>query len=255
MFSQEIYRKAEQFKKQNRLQEIEEVLDEHKKHFIFKTTLSKELDGCQDTKKLFGYNAIQFIQLLLYRSKSLIEGSIITLNNNRILSSIISVRAHFETTGSIGYLLKRLSSYYSGNIDFDRIDDDLLRLSLGATTIENPKVPNPINTLNLIDAVDDLIRKRLFKSKEPHDKPFRELYEDLCDFCHPNFQGIKSGSDIIDAERAVIYHETDRIDRMGFTFFFHLNMSTTLFMFFYKEILTLLKKKEIMPIFHRRKEF
>ncbi len=252
MFSKEIYLMAERLRKQKRLQEIEESLDEHKKFFIHKTTLCEELDGCQERNKLFGYNAIRLIQLLLYRSKSLIEGSIITLNNKRILSSILSVRAHFETTGSIGYLLKRLSSYYSGTIDFERIDDDLFRLLLGSTTIENPKVPNPINVLDLIDAVDYLIR-RLFKSKKPHEKRFRELYEDLCDFCHPNFQGITSGQDIIEEEQAVIYHETDRIDDIGFTFFFHLNISATLFIFIYQEVTKLVKSKEIMPIFHHDK--
>ncbi|MHA1444945.1 MAG: hypothetical protein ACTSR4_09405, partial [Candidatus Hodarchaeales archaeon] len=237
--------------KLDRLKDIETFLEEHEQYYIYKTTLSKELVSCKDPKKLFGYNVIRFIQLLLYRSKSLIEGSIHALNNNSALSSILSVRAHFETTGSIAYLMKRLASYYLGNIYFEKMDEDLLRFSLGSTTINNPKVPKPIQVLDLIDATDEFLKKKLFEGKAPHDKMFRELYEDLCDFCHPNFQGITSGSDIIDEERAVIFNKTNCISDTDFTFFFHLSMSEVLFIHFYKEVLTLLKEKEIMPIFHK----
>lgn len=250
MFSENVVEIAERLGKLERLNEIETFLGEHEQFYIYKTSLSKELVDCTNVKKLFGYNAIRFIQLLLYRSKTLIEGSIHALNNNSALSSILSVRAHFETTGSVSYLMKRLSSYYQGNINFEKLDEDLLRLALGSTTINNPEVPKPIQVLNLIDATDEYLKKKLFKGKAPHDKMFRELYEDLCDFCHPNFQGITSGSDIIDSERAVIFHETNRISDTDFTPFFHLSMSAVLFIHFYKEVLNLLKEKEIMPIFH-----
>jgi hypothetical protein len=251
MFSENVIESAKRLGKIDRLNEIEMFLGEHEQFYIYKTSLSEELVDCTEAKKLFGYNAIRFIQLLLYRSKSLIEGSIHALNNNSSLSSIISVRAHFETTGSIAYLMKKLSSYYHGNIDFEKLDEELFRLSLGSTTINNPLVPKPIQVLNLIDATDEFLKKNRPKDKAPHDKMFRELYEDLCDFCHPNFQGITSGQDIIDEERAVIFHQTNRISDSDFTFFFHLEMSALLFIHFYKEVFKLLKEKEIMPIFHK----
>jgi hypothetical protein len=143
-----------------------------------------------------------------------------------------------------------LSSYYRGNIDFEKLDEDLFRLSLGSTTINNPEVPKPIQVLNLIDATDEFLKKNLLKDKAPHDKIFREFYEDLCDFCHPNFQGIQSGSDIIHEEKAIIFHKTNRISNSDFTLFSYLNISAELFIYFYKEVLKLLMEKEIMPIFH-----
>jgi hypothetical protein len=250
MFSDNVVEIAKRLGKLDQLKEIEVFHGEHEQFYIYKTSLSKELGACEEGKKLFGYNAIRFIQLLLYRSKSLREGSIHALNNNSALSSILSVRAHFETTGSIAYLMKSLSSYYHGNIDFEKLDEDLFRLSLGSTTINNPKVPKPIQVLNLIDATDEFLKKDLLKDKAPHDKIFREFYEDLCDFCHPNFQGTTSGADIIDEERAVIFHNTNRISDIDFTLFFHLSMSALLFIHFYKEVLTVLKEKEMMPISH-----
>ena len=36
--------------------------------------MPSEIDGTSDQKKLFGCNVIRYIQLLLYRSKTLIEG-------------------------------------------------------------------------------------------------------------------------------------------------------------------------------------
>lgn len=250
MFSENAVEIAKRLGTIDQLNEIEMLLGEHEQFYIYKTSLSKELVDYTEPKKLFGYNAIRFIQLLLYRSKSLIEGGIHALNNDSALSSIISVRAHFETTGSIAYLMNRLSSYYHGNIDFEKLDEDLFRLSLGSTTINNPEVPKPIQVLNLIDAADEFIKKKLLKDKAPHDKMFREFYEDLCDVCHPNFQGIQGGSDIIHEERAIIFHKTNHISDNDFTLFFHLNMSAPLFIHLYKEVLELLKEKEIMPIFH-----
>lgn len=221
MFSENVVAIAKRLGKIDRLNEIKMFHGEHEQFYIYKTSFSKELMDCTDARKLFGYNAFRFIQLLLYRSKSLIEGSIHALNNNSSLSSIISVRAHFETTGSIAYLMKKLSSYYHGNIDFEKLDKELLRLSLGSTTINvsEVEVPKPIQVLNLIDATDEFIKKNRPKDEKPHDKMFRDLYEDLCDFCHPNFQGITSGQDIIDDGRAVIFHKTNHISDSDFTFF------------------------------------
>jgi len=250
MFSQHVVEIVERLGMRESLKEIETFLGEHDQFYIYKTSLSEELDGCTDKRKLFGYNAIRFIQSLLYRSKSLIEGSINALNNNSSLTSILSVRAHFETTGSSSFLHKRLTSYYLGNINFEKLDDDLFRLSLGSTTISNPKVPKPIQVMNLIDATDEYLKKIIPKDKAPHDKMFRELYEDLCDFCHPNYQGISSGSKIIQAERAIVYHSTNVISDTHFLFFFHLCMSAKLFLHFYEELSRLLKEKEVMPIFH-----
>jgi len=77
---------------------------------------------------------------------------------------------------------------------------------------------------------------------------FRELYEDLCEFCHPNFHGIASGSEINHAEKSIIYQQTGKISKVEFTFFFHIGMSIVLFLHSYEEILKLIEKKEIMPV-------
>ena len=186
-----------------------------------------------------------------HRSKALLEGSIYSLNNKSILTCLLAARAHFETTGSIGYFYKRLISYYDGNIDFKKVDDDLLRLSFGATSLELHDVPKPINVLNMIDASDELMNKFIFSGKPPHNKMLRTFYEELCDFCHPNFQGTTSGADVLHAEKAIVYYKTDRIADRDLTFFFHLGMSSRLFLHFYAATRCLLEEKEIMPLIQR----
>ena len=248
MFSDSIKIAVKRIDREEAASEILQDLENHNNFYISKTTLSQDLVDCTDVKILFGYNALKFIQLLLYRSKTLIEGSIISLNNKRILTCLLAVRAHFETTGSIGYFYKRLASYYEGNLDFNRIDDDLLRLSHGATSLEIKDLPKPINVLNMIDASDELMNKSIFGGKPPHKKMLRTFYEELCDFCHPNFQGTTSGADIIHAEKAIVYHKTDRIDDRDLTFFFHLGMTSRLFLHFYASTRSLIEEKEIMPI-------
>ncbi len=177
-----------------------------------------------------------------------IEGSICSLNSKCALSSILSVRAHFETTGCIIFLLRRLNTYYDGNIDFERLNNDVKKMALGSTTIKLPEVPSPIQVMNLIDSTDDYLNKVLLKGKAVPKNMFRELYEDLCEFCHPNFHGITSGSEIIHADRSISYKKTGAISKIEFTFFFHIRTSIALFLHGYEEVLSLIKKNEIMPI-------
>lgn len=251
MFSDEIKTSIKRINREKTASEILQDLKDHDDFYISKTTLSQSLVDCTDSKILFGYNALQFIQLLLYRSKTLIEGSIQSLNNKNILTCLLSVRAHFETTASTGYFLKRIQSYYARNIDFNKLDEDLLRLSLGTTSLKLKEVPKPINVLNMIDVSDKFMSKSIFGGKPPDKKMLRILYEDLCDFCHPNFQGTTSGADIIHAEKAVVYHKTNRIEDRDLIFFFHLRMSSRLFLHFYATVRSLIEEKETMPIVHK----
>lgn len=251
MFSEEIKVNAERLGRDSGLTEIAENYLHHNDRFIAKTSLSPILIDQTDPEIIIGYNALRFIQLLLYRSKSLIEGSIILLNNKKMLPSLITVRAHCETTGSLCYSLIKFKSYYNGNILFQKLDEEFRRLALGATTINHKDCPRPINAMNLIDAVDHLINKEIVRDKNAPQKIFRDLYDTLSDYCHPNFHGINSGSKILHDEKAIIYNKTDMVLDSDFSLFFNLAMSTRLFLNFYDEMYLLLNKQEIMPIMHK----
>lgn len=237
-------------KEHGRLENLEEILELLKKHnlfFINKSTLSCGNKSNERDIKLFGHNVLRYIQLQLFRSKTLIDGSLLALSKNCALTSILSARAHFETTGCMAFLYKKISSHYDGNIDFENLNNNLKRLLLGATTIKNPNVPKPIHVLNLIDATDWYIEKLVIKEKIPEGGKFRDFYNDLSEFCHPNYHGITSGSDILKEEGAIVYHNTNKINNLEFGFFFHISISISIFLFLYEEIFRILKSKDMLP--------
>lgn len=245
--SENLVHRAKELGKLENLEEILKLLKSHDPFFINKSSLPNNITGNADPMNLLGRNTLRYIQLLLFRSKTLIEGSLHALNKDSALTSILSVRAHFETTGCMAFLFKKMSSYYDGNIDFENLNENLKRLSLGSTTIKSPNVPKPIQVLSLIDATDWYIDKIVIKEKAPEGGKFRNFYDDLSEFCHPNYHGIASGSAILKEESAVVYHNTNQISNLEFGFFFHLDISINLFLFLYEEVFEMLKSKKILP--------
>lgn len=261
MLSRELLQQVEELGRKNELDETVNSLEKYAKFYIPSITIPKEIASGGDSKgKGLGTNALKYIQLLLYRSKTLTEGSIHALNTNCPLSAVLSVRAHYETTGAIAYLLNRLSSCYDGNIDRDRLDRDMKKLMLGSKVIEiaGHEIPDPVQVMNLIDAADDYLTKVVFKKsgeESPQKDMFREFYGHLCEYCHPNFEGLISGSKIIpDGENLIIYFpETGSITKYEYTIFFYINMSIMIFFHCYEEVLNLLKKNETMPYINDHK--
>lgn len=253
MFTEEITDIASRLGYKDSLPELLNLISEHTGRYVYKTSLSPQLVGATEPEVLFGYNCLRYILLALFRSKALIEGSIICLNNKKMLPSLLCVRSHMETTASVAFLLRRLNSYYAKNIDFAKVDDDLLRLSLGATKIGHPEVPKPINVMCMIDAADFLIEKIMSGDGTDNKGGFRDLYDWLSDFCHPNFQGTCGASDIDHKEKSLIFYDTDVILDRDFPHFFSLNLSAELFLHFYDETLALISEKEIMPVIHKQK--
>jgi len=253
MYSEELTQLARQSNLQEKMERVIKNYNELENHYVFKTSLSQPLLNTNDLKILFGYNSFRFIQHLLYRCKILANGSIASMNSNNALSSLVILRSHYETTGAIAYLYKRLDSYYKGNIDFERMNNDLFRLSLGATTIDIKEVPNPINVMNLIDSVDFLVNRDIFKYPKGEQPLFRGNYEFLSDFCHPNFHGLSSGSIILHDEKAIIYLNKENVSAETLAHHLDLDISLELFNKFCSESLSLIKKNEHMPAFHSDK--
>jgi hypothetical protein len=169
-----------------------------------------------------------------------------------MLPSLICVRSHLETTSGIAFLLSRLNSYYAKGIEFSKVEEDLFRLSVGATKIEKKEVPKAINVMDMIDSVDYLLNKMTTDTGTTKKDMFRDLYEWLSDFCHPNFQGTYGGAEIIDhKDKSLVFYDTDVIHERDFPHFFSLNLSAILFLDFFDKTLAIIKQKEIMPIIHK----
>ena len=251
IFTEEIIQIAARLNLKDSLTELLDILHKHKVRYACKTSLSPQLENATDPKVFFGCNCLRYILLLLFRSKSLIEGAIVCLNNKKMLPSLVCVRSHLETTSGIAFLLRRLNSYYAKGIEFPKVEEDLFRLSVGATKIEKKEVPKPINVMDMIDAVDYLLNKMAAGTGTTEKAMFRDLYEWLSDFCHPNFQGTYGGAEIDHKNESLIFYDTDVIHERDFSHFFSLNLSAILFLDFFDKTLALLEEKEIMPIIHK----
>lgn len=247
MFSNDIISLAEEMGRKRSLDELNGIVIEHDNYYISKVSRSEKIIYSSDPKDNFGFNSIWFIQALLHRSQTLLEGSIFAINNKNILTSLLSVRAHFETTGSMAFFFGKLSSYYSGNIEFEAVDKYLMSLSLYSSTVEMEYKQDVkrINALDMIRSVDKLISNFAI----PQKKSFMLLYEDLCDFCHPNFWGITTGTTIPKNSTSVLFNKNNFLSPENFSFFFYIQISATLFLHFYFETYNLIKKMEIMPDF------
>ncbi|ULO04797.1 hypothetical protein H1230_16735 [Paenibacillus sp. 19GGS1-52] len=157
--------------------------------------------------------------------------------------AILGVRSHFEITGTIAFLYKRLVSFYKGNIDYDTLDRDLHVLSLGARVKEHVDMPDPIGVMDLIDAIDDYFRK-LSGIKE---KMFRTSYDHLSEFCHPNCFGLFMASEIDLESRIVHYHKPGNIQAENYWSVHLFLMSAESILNIYDKILDLIKKNEELP--------
>lgn len=146
-------------------------------------------------------NGIHFLLASLGRAKSLYEETVMAINEGKSLAPILTTRAHFEVTAAIGYFERKLSLFYSGQLPFEELDDILKRLLLGARkyvgTSERPAgMPQPINALTMIDEIDKWWKTLQEGENDFPKAPFRETYEVLSEWCHPNWAALSMHSEL-----------------------------------------------------------
>lgn len=210
-------------------------------------------------RRLLGHNGCFLLYKLLSRSRDLIHGIGTAYNIENALCGYMAARAHCETTGTVAYFLKKLRLFYADDLKYDELDVFLRRMFLGSRALpgpdrfknENLEVPQPIQVMTLIDAVDDLFQK-MSNKKETR---FRESYEDLSDFCHPNFAGISVGARVMRSQLGVLHFTpgpsmTVEDARLIST---SSNPSLALFKCFWSEAVDLLKQNEETPLLYEPK--
>ena len=224
-----------------KLDEVETFQDKYKERFYY--SVESKIEG-----RDFARNSLMFLVGTLQRSYSLFKGAINSLNNSDVISSYLASRAHMESTGSIAYFLIKLRKYYEKDISMEEIEYCLMQLYLGkkyyAENEDNPLEIQPINVLTLIDAVD----KVFFKSttNKGHRRIFRDTYEWISEFCHPNHFGQILGVKK-DGRKAIFdYHHFPGIHEVQH-FYFSLNSSCHLMIPMYDECLSLIEQHERLP--------
>lgn len=197
--------------------------------------------------QLLGHKGMLFLLQTLVRSKSLFTGFVDCVNHAHVILAYLATRAHFETTGSVAYLLWHLRRYYAGEISQPEVETTLDRLALGA---KDPSVKDihserieAVNVLTQMGRTD-----ALFQAVGGEDQRiFRKCYEFLSEFCHPNVLGLIAGSDVTQDKHMVLYESPQFRGDDFATLINYMLITCRSFFWSYDNCFSLLKDNEQLP--------
>lgn len=162
-------------------------------------------------KDKYSHSILIIKHLILFRSKLLVDGYVSAINSKNPIVAIISLRAYFETIGTLAYILKKYHQFYNNRITSEKFASEVEKLYLGIRDKELknniPIAPDPIGVMNLVDAVDEVIKIK-FPNKS---KNFRSAYERLSEFSHPNSLGYSLGQKVKGNGTEVYFYKFDEV--------------------------------------------
>jgi len=121
------------------------------------------------------FKALIYREALIWRMTELSHGAFENFGKNRFALAILETRAAVETSAALWHLHGKLNAAVKAGAVGD-IDDFLMKLSMGSRT-DADILPQAINVLNFVDRVEKDV------------KGFRQQYDRLCEFAHPNWAG------------------------------------------------------------------
>lgn len=124
------------------------------------------------------FKALSWREALLYRVSELATTALELYQTRRYVSACILTRALMETTGMLFWMHKKILKVIATK-DLQDIDDFLMRGLLG-----DKEIDSRLDALNALSAVDHV-------DKEFNN--FRQMYDGLSEYAHPNWPGT-SGS-------------------------------------------------------------
>ncbi|NQT60381.1 MAG: hypothetical protein HQ557_15490 [Bacteroidetes bacterium] len=196
---------------------------------------------------LIASNTLSYLQFQLRRSYSLLLGCCESIGNRNILSSVLTIRAHIEVTGAIGYLLRNLNRYYSEKMTKEELENLLNKLILGRRMGEMRVPFEAVNVLTMIKKSDLLINKMLNEEKK---NILFDCYEWLSEFCHTNSYGLISGSTVREPR---VLQLSDKIttSKKDSSNVKYISITMPLFFLFFEEIFSIIIKNENLPKFKK----
>lgn len=189
------------FQKHNQSDELRPIIDVYDAFTLRRENACKPFPGEEfGEAERIQANGLVFRQVLLHRSILLFEGSVKAAVDENAYSMILSIRGHFETTGSLGYFHQRLSSLRKGNISTETLDRDLTVQLLGVGQNIIPQAPDPKNVLSMLEYADKSVGTAVMGGSVSQYNILKGSYEFLCEFAHPNFH---SNSVAIDLDKSI----------------------------------------------------
>jgi hypothetical protein len=129
-------------------------------------------------KSKLPFKALSVRELLIHRVSPLATAAVEHFERNQNLPAIVLTRAVVETVAVLYSLHQRLKRFLDDE-NSSELDVFLMRCLLGSRnqSQNHAGLPEAINVLTLVDRV------------EKEFPGFRSMYDDLCEFTHPNWAG------------------------------------------------------------------
>ena len=154
---------------------------------VFKNSLVERVDAASMTRKSkIPFKIFSLKELLMHRMTALAESALELYESNRRVPSYLIVRATQETAAAV-YNLRQKCSVYLDDKDLDALDDYLMKGLAGGRDVTARVAA--INVMTLVDKVD-----REYPG-------YREMYDLLCEYAHPNFYGVLDAFGKVNAEQ------------------------------------------------------
>ncbi|MDP8211770.1 MAG: hypothetical protein P9X22_00580 [Candidatus Zapsychrus exili] len=147
-------------------------------------------------ERLLGQRSINLLLHILQRSRYLSESLAMCFNHKHQSVAYLAVRAHFEVTGMLVYFYNKIKRFYEKDITYEEMDVVLRRLTLGGRASAQKLLPSFSKAISVMDFIDEA--DRLFNSMAKEKKDiYRDRYDYLSEFCHPNNFGLTLGCNIV----------------------------------------------------------
>lgn len=148
------------------------------------SSLPTEVDARMFTlKSKMPFKVAYLREVLIHRVSELATVAVELYESNRVVPAFILTRAVVETVAMAYWLHEKVSEFMTNN-DVDAFDTFVMKASMGSRD-----ETTELESYNVLTAIDRV--ERLFPG-------IRQLYDNLCEFTHPNWSGASGSYSKID---------------------------------------------------------
>lgn len=168
-----------------------------------------------------------------YRFLVIAKTALQLFKNEEYLSSAILIRSSMETSSMLFYLLNKIEDFLN-ELNCEQIDSFMMKVLVGG------KLKSDVYVIdNCLKAIDKVTKKKFDK--------FREMYDQLSEFAHPNWAGSAGYFSKIESEGIKEFNISKKMES-PFFILFPFSVSTALLVDSFENI------QKIMPNFIKQCE-
>ncbi|GHT47369.1 hypothetical protein FACS189440_07660 [Bacteroidia bacterium] len=127
-------------------------------------------------------------ELMNCRMLDCCESVNLLIKKNHILPSVALIRAAFENIAVLNRVVLSIRKSLESNLLSDNFDELIMKIIFGTRYDEDVKAINILTQLDMLDKGYQGIRK---------------FYDDLCEFVHPNWDGVEGSYSILQEDKGV----------------------------------------------------